>query len=146
MVFSYNPQSGINSKKSINGFAYIFYKKYNLKKNVDSVKFEFYVPIAFCIISEYPYFNCYHSLCQQLTNLFMSKKNEIPLEIVIYNIINFTLSPINGDVILNIEPLNFPLMKQIISTKTKQKNSNWNSYSNQMQIIEEEIDDNIDKN
>ena len=146
MVFSYNPQSGINSKKSINGFAYIFYKKYNLKKNVDSVKFEFYVPIAFCIISEYPYFNCYHSLCKQLTNLFMSKKNEIPLEIVIYNIINFTLSPINGDVILNIEPLNFPLMKQIISTKTKQKNSNWNSYSNQMQIIEEEIDDNIDKN
>ena len=28
MIFSYNPQEGSNSKKSINGFAYVFYKKH----------------------------------------------------------------------------------------------------------------------
>ena len=108
MVFSYNPQSGENSKKSINGFAYVFYKKCNLKKSIKGVKFEFYVPITFCIISEYPYFNSYHKLCKQLTKLFMSKNNKIPLEIIIYNIVNFTLSPINGDIYLNIEPLDIP--------------------------------------
>ena len=150
MVFSYNPQSGENSKKSINGFAYVFYKKCNLKKSIKGVKFEFYVPITFCIISEYPYFNSYHKLCKQLTKLFMSKNNKIPLEIIIYNIVNFTLSPINGDIYLNIEPLDIPfpsIKQQIISSKTKQKKIYSSNYkNNQMQIIEEEIDDIIDKN
>ena len=33
-VFSYNPQSGKNSKKSINGFAYVFYKQFKEKQDI----------------------------------------------------------------------------------------------------------------
>ena len=121
LIFSYNPQEGSNSKKSINGFAYIFYKKYKKKHIIDDVEFTFYIPMTFCIISEYPYFNSYYKLCKQLVKLFRLKKIEIPIEIILYNIINFTLSPINGDIYLNIEPLSFPSRKTIVDSTIKSK-------------------------
>jgi len=134
MVFSYNPQSGKNSKKSINGFAYVFYKEFSEKEEIGEIKFTFYVPVTFCIISEFPYFNSYYRLCKQIVQLFQSNKNEIPLEILLYNIINFCPSPINGEVILNIEPTNFPTEKIVVNSlmrvnKEKEK---------QIHIIKEE--------
>ena len=119
MVFSYNPQSGTNSKKSINGFAYTFYKEFNEKLEINNVKFSFYIPVTFCIISEFPFFNSYHKLCKQIVQLFQNNKNEIPLEILIYNIINFSLSPINGEILLNIEPTNFPTRKIVVNSLNK---------------------------
>ena len=116
MIFSYNPQEGANSKKSINGFSYVFYKKYKENHIIDDVIFTFYIPVTFCIISEYPYYNSYYKLCKQIVKLFQLKKIEIPLEIILYNIINFSLSPINGDVVLNIEPVIFPSKKTIIES------------------------------
>jgi hypothetical protein len=74
MVFSYNPQEGKNSKKSINGFAYTFYKKYKEKITIKDVNFTFYIPMTFCIISEYPYYRSYYKLCNQIIQLFQSKK------------------------------------------------------------------------
>ena len=121
IVFSYNPQSGTDSKKSINGFAYVFYKEFNEKKEIDDIKFTFYAPVTFCIISEFPYFNSYYRLCKQLIQLFQSNKNEIPLEILIYNIINFSLSPINGEVILNLEPTDFPTEKIVVNSLMRAK-------------------------
>ena len=50
-VFSYNPQSGKNSKKSINGFAYVFYKQFKEKQDIGDIRFTFYIPVTFCIIS-----------------------------------------------------------------------------------------------
>ena len=35
IVFSSNPQTGKNSKKSINGIAYTFYSKYKKKKTIN---------------------------------------------------------------------------------------------------------------
>ena len=119
MVFSYNPQSGTNSKKSINGFAYVFFKEFKEKEEINNVKFSFYVPITFCIISEFPFFNSYYKLCKQIIQLFQNNKNEIPLEILIYNIINFSLSPINGEILLNIEPTNFPTQKIVVNSLNK---------------------------
>ena len=135
MIFSYNPQTGSNSKKSINGFAYIFYKKYKEKSIIEDITFSFYVPMTFCIISEFPFFNSYHKLCNQIVKLFQLKQNEIPIEIILYNIINFTLSPINGDVILNIEPNDFPSNKTVVDSLNKIKKEKG------FQIIEEEDDD-----
>ena len=102
VVFSYNPQEGKNSKKSIYGFSFIFYKMQNELKIVDDQKYYFYVPYIFCILSEFPFYNSYYILCNHLYNLIKSKKVEIPLEIIIYNIVNFTLSPINSDIILDL--------------------------------------------
>ena len=51
IVFSYNPQIGKNSKKSINGFGYMFFKEFKEKQEIEGIKFTFYVPVTFCIIS-----------------------------------------------------------------------------------------------
>ena len=140
MIFSYNPQEGKNSKKSINGFAYIFYKKYKETMKIEDVNFTFYTPMTFCIISEYPYFNSYHKLCKQIIHLFRSKKNEIPLEIILYNIINFSMSPINGDILLNIEPVNFPSDKTVVDSIGEI------SKNKQIHIIKEEDENENDDN
>ena len=98
VIFSYNPQTGINSKKSINGFAHVFYRKFFKNRIYGEKLISFFVPVIFCIISEYPFYNSFYLLCNQIKNLYNEKKLEVPLEIIIYNIINFTLSPLNNDV------------------------------------------------
>ena len=146
VIFSSNPQSGTNSKKSINGFAYIFYEKFINQRTIAVNTYSFYVPIVFCIISEYPYYNSFYKLTRQIKKLFISNNIEVPIEILIHNVLNFTLSPINGDVYLNIEPVNF------FSTKTELNNSNISEKSNENKEENEkyfesinEVDDDITK-
>ena len=149
MVFSYNPQSGTNSKKSINGFAYVFYKEFKEKQEINNVKFSFYVPVTFCIISEFPFFNSYYKLCKQIVQLFQSNKNEIPLEILIYNIINFSLSPINGEILLNIEPTHFPTRKIVVNSLNKapkEKKEKKEKKEENIQMIKEEEEPEEDYN
>ena len=146
IVFSYNPQSGTNSKKSINGFAYVFYKEFKEKQEINDVKFSFYVPVTFCIISEFPFFNSYYKLCKQIVQLFQNNKNEIPLEILIYNIINFSLSPINGEILLNIEPTNFPTKKIVVNSLNKGPKEKKEKKEEDIQIIKEEEEPEEDYN
>ena len=108
VIFSYNPQEGNNSKKSINGFSFVFYKRHFETKTLENKIYYFYIPYTFCIISEYPFYNSYYNLCNQLYNLIKSRKVEIPLEIIIYNIVNYTSSPLNSDVFLNLDAFNYP--------------------------------------
>ena len=104
VVFSSNPQVENNSKKSFNGLGYIFYRKLKKRKFLSKKVISFYIPIIFTILSEYPFYNGFFNLCQQIKMLFSYPKNEIPIEIILYQIINNTQSPINGDVILSIKP------------------------------------------
>jgi len=104
VIFSSNPQSGNNSKKSINGFAHIFYKKFIEKKITKKFVYTFYIPICFCIISEFPYYNNYYKLLRQIMLFFKQDFLEIPIELIIQNIVNFTISPINKNIVLNISP------------------------------------------
>ncbi len=103
VVFSSNPQSENNSKKSINGLAYIFYKKFNEKKIYDKKKYTFYIPYTFCITSEYPYFNSFYKLCKCFKKFYSQKAIYIPIEFLIYNIISLSPSPLNSDVIIDLE-------------------------------------------
>ena len=107
IVFSSNPQLDKNDKKSINGFCYINYCPYKEKKFFNNNFYTFYVPVGICFISEFPYYNSYYKLAEQIFLLFNSKKIEVPIEIMLYNLINGTLSPINGDIDLCIEPVSF---------------------------------------
>ena len=107
VVFSSNPQTENNSKKSINGFAFIFYKKLKKRKLLSKKVIAFYIPIIFSIISEYPYYNSFYKLCKQIKFLFSYPEKEMPLEIIIYNIINNAQSPINSNVILSLKPFSF---------------------------------------
>ena len=105
VVFSSNPQIENSSKKSINGFAYIFYKELKRKRIKSKKLISFYIPIIFCTISEYPFYNSFYKLSQQIKFLFEYPKLEIPIEIMLHYIINTALSPLNSDVNLSIKPL-----------------------------------------
>jgi hypothetical protein len=82
MVFSSNPQIDEKTKNSINGFCYInFLKVKEIKdKELNNDDYSFYFPIALCFISEYPYYNSYYKLAEQIFNLFNSKNIEVPIE------------------------------------------------------------------
>ena len=76
-------------------FAYKFYEKYKFFYNKTQYS-EFYIPKAFCIISQYYYFTFFEYICKNLLILLKNKDIEsIPVEITIYNIINFIPSPMN---------------------------------------------------
>ena len=100
VIFSNNPQIENNSKKSINCFSYIFYNSEEISLDNGKILY-FYAPISFNIISEFPFFNNYYTLCRQIYNLF-NEYIEIPLEVILYNIINFTPSPLNYSVTLDL--------------------------------------------
>ena len=65
------------------GFGYIFYEK----KVHDKLKL--YMPKAFVIISQYPFYSIFNRLCEEIKELFNNPHLQIPIEIQIYNIINF---------------------------------------------------------
>ena len=84
-------------------FAYKFYEQYqNRLPNFSSE--EYYIPKAFCIISQYAYYNLFEYICKNLYILLSQKttKLAIPVEILVYNIINFIPSPINNNLHLNL--------------------------------------------
>lgn len=79
--------------------ALIFYEQNN-KLNP-----KFFIPKAFCIVSQYPYFSFFNDINKRILECF-EKKLDIPIEIIIFNMLNFIPSPINFDLELNIFPMN----------------------------------------
>ena len=68
-------------------FAYKFYEKY-----IHKDKREYYIPKTFCILSQYPYFRTFFYICN---NIYYKKMLKIPMELLIYSIVNYMPSPIN---------------------------------------------------
>lgn len=97
--------NNINNEAVMNGYAYCFYEKeiVNLNEN-EQENIIFYIPKAFVIISQYNYFYSFHKICEQLHKNFLSDNIEIPLEIQIYNLINFTPCPIDNKFELSVFP------------------------------------------
>ena len=62
IIFSINPQDNSGSKKSYNGLGYIFYVPMEHKTD-DKIDGTVYVPIAYVILSEYPYFYHFKEIC-----------------------------------------------------------------------------------
>ena len=156
VIFSSNPQSGNNSKKSINGFAYIFYKKLKAKKDINkNSTLSFYAPIIFCIISEFPYYNSFYQLCMQIEELFSNNELRIPLEIIIYSLITLSPSPLNGEVTISLKSLiNYgnegkSKMNNIINETIEETNEDNENIGtpNKVNIIQKEMyNNNINKN
>ena len=94
-------------------YAFKFYEKY--KYHITSKAFEeYYIPKAFCIISQYYYFTFFEYICRNLyTILSIKDKKSLPIEIIIYNIVNFIPSPINYGLYLDLfsYTLNVPKIK-----------------------------------
>ena len=86
------------SKLFYSCFGYKFYEKYTN----ESTGIEYYVPKAFCIISQYSFFNLFKYICKYIHILMTRKNNIIPVELIIYNIVNYIPSPMNYNMHLDI--------------------------------------------
>ena len=80
------------------GYAYIFYEN----KIINKLKI--YLPKAFVIISQYPFFNIFNHLCKEVKKLYNNEQLQIPIEIQIYNIVNFVPAPINSNMKMTLIP------------------------------------------
>ena len=140
-VIFYNCENSKNEAKKIcySCYALRFYEKYN----------DNYIPKAFAIISEYPFFTIFHRICLNLYENFIEKnkenkenekiekkkenkedkenkenkenkekeiedyiKNKIPIEIFLHCLVNYSVSPINSNIIFSVfkndEPIIIP--------------------------------------
>ena len=82
-------------------YAYKFYEvfKYTNKNNIET----YYIPKAFSIISQYAFFTTFHYICENLLNIInLEEKNMLPMEILIYSIINYLPTPMNYNINLNV--------------------------------------------
>ena len=103
VFFSITPMEGNTGRKCQNGFAYTFYRKFWKTQKDGDKEYSFYIPYTFCIISEYPYYRCYERLFRCISMMFAQQSTYIPIEILLYKIISLTPSPINTDVILDLD-------------------------------------------
>ena len=87
------------------GYAYCFYEKDIIKLNENEKKeLIIYFPKAFVIISQYNYFYTFHKICENLHKQFLSDNIEIPIELQIYNLVNFIPCPLDNKLELIIFP------------------------------------------
>ena len=93
--------NNINNETVCNGYVYGFYEKQiiEIKKDINLCLF---CPKFFIIISQYNYFYAFHKICKYIQEQFLNDNNEIPLEIQIYNIVNFLPCPLNSKIELEI--------------------------------------------
>ena len=103
-----NITSTINSScyNNADGKQKIFYSYYALKfyeKFIDS-KNEYYVPKAFVIISEYPYFTTFHKICMYLYKAIIeNNKSSFPIELFLFSLLNYVPSPLKNNLSLIFE-------------------------------------------
>ena len=91
-------------------YGYKFYEKY---KNPTKMNEIYYVPKAFTIISQYAFYNTFHYICENLWNyIYSDVQKTLPLEIVIYSLLNYLPAPMNYNInlsifdsLLNIKPI-----------------------------------------
>ena len=87
----------LDGKKKIfySCFALRFYEKYKDENNI-----EYYVPKAFLILSQYPYFTTFYKICQIILNKSKDKNEDsIPSEILVHCYVNYIPSPIRKKII-----------------------------------------------
>ena len=110
IIFSINPQDNNNSKKSYNGLGFVFFVPQEHKSNgeYDGI---LYVPITYVILSEFPYFFRFNEICRNIIIQIKKESDDIPIDIMIYNVVKFLQSPINKSINLTFAaPLGVPLI------------------------------------
>ena len=97
IIFSINPQDNNGSKKSYNGLGYVFYipQEHKIMNGVDGI---IYIPITYIILSEYPYFYHFNEICKNIFIQMKKETDEMPIDIILYNIIKYCPSPINKNI------------------------------------------------
>ena len=93
---------GANQPLETKNIKYLFTYTFYEKDYIDNIII--YIPKFFIIISGYPFYIFFKYISEEILKQFKNNKIEIPLEIQIYNIINFIPAPISNNQILKIFP------------------------------------------
>jgi hypothetical protein len=105
-----------NLKKNLmfNIYGFLFWEPY-LVDGRDKKRYKIFFPKIFVFISQYPFFKYFSFLSQNIyARIKQNTPYEIPLEIQLYNIVNFTPSPINSYLCLE-----FLINEDLLNLKTK---------------------------
>ena len=87
-IFQINPS--INDEKiNSNAYCFYFYEQQIIKSIFTNKNFKVFIPKCFVIISQYQCFKLFNELCNEIYKQFFIPEIEIPIEIQIYNILNF---------------------------------------------------------
>ena len=95
-------------------FGFKFYEKYQYKSgnNIE----EYYLPKSFCIVSQYNFFTFFEYVCKNIYILMTKQEsNTLPVELLLYNIVNFVPSPMNYN--LNLDLFSFCMESKEIEMK-----------------------------
>jgi len=104
VIYSFCFDSNDGTKKLFHVcFSYKFHEKY-----ISYTNEEYYIPKAFCIVSQYFYFNLFNYICQNIYSIMSKDSYSVPIELTIYNIVNFIPSPIKYKYNLNLFDLDIP--------------------------------------
>ena len=77
-------------KVCFNGYCYNFYEQIYIKH----LNKKIYAPKCFVILSQYQLYGLFNKICKEIYSQFNIPEIEIPIEIQIYNILNFVPAPI----------------------------------------------------
>ena len=102
IIFSISPQDKFGSHKSYTGLGFIFYNLQKLKVDGE-IDGYLYIPTAYVILSEFPYFYQFNKICKYIYFEIKKENDDIPIDIIIYNIIKYFPSPINKSIYLLFE-------------------------------------------
>ena len=95
IIFSINPQDSNSSKKSFNGLGSVFHIKKEYRSENGELNGLIYYPITYVILSEYPFYYHFNKICKNIYIQMKKKTDEIPIDIILYNVIKYCPSPIN---------------------------------------------------
>ena len=103
MDLNLNPKNMIFYKQErnimTNCFAYIFYEGITLTNRT-----RVFLPKIFIIISQYSFYSTFNNICKEIHNLFYSNNIQIPIELQLYNIINYIPVPIGKRIDMTLFP------------------------------------------
>lgn len=85
-----DPKTDVEGKDSLYGYSFVFYENCNTC----------YIPKAFFILSKFPLYAFYRKLSQYIINQFKDESLVVPIELLVYNIINFIPPTINSSISL----------------------------------------------
>ena len=94
IIFSSCIDSQLGDKKIYNScYAFRFYEKIRADET-------YYVPKAFLIYSQYPYFSCFSRICEKIFKCNNDKNydKDFPIEIFIHCLVNYFPSSLNGEI------------------------------------------------
>lgn len=113
VIFCLNSDSIKNQEKNlIYGYGYVFYEKWK------SFQCGLYlIPKAFVFLCKYPYYSHLNTLAKDIHKIFIS--SQIPIEIILFNIINYTPGQMKCDFTLNYFPENYYNNKQYAVCKMR---------------------------